>query len=120
MAGLALATNLDRAKAFSAAAKAAHDHGFAVRHITDRQFQAKRGSVTWSLLLPPTVPYCNFLVSVLEGDDGGTEVVLERNAPWWTGVIGMRGVQASFEQLVESTEKAVAAAGGKVLGRRTF
>jgi hypothetical protein len=120
MAGLVLATNLDRDRAFSAAAKAARDLGFDVRHLTERQFEAKRGSAAGALLLPPIGPYCSFLVSALDSNGGGTELVFQRNSPWWTGLMRMRSLKESFQKLANATEAAVQAAGGKVLQRRDY
>jgi hypothetical protein len=120
MPGLVLQTSLDRDKAFSAAAKAARDLGYTVETVTERQFTARRSNLAMSLLLPPFTPYCNFLVTVLEGDDGGHELVLQRNNPWWTGYFGLRAVKSAFDQLLNATEDAVEAAGGKILGQRVI
>jgi hypothetical protein len=120
MAGVAFTTDLDREQAFSAAARAARDAGFTVRHVTERQFEARRGSLAMSWLLPPVTPYCNFLISVLDGEDSLAELVLERNIPWWTGLIGLRGVQKAFDKLIKAALAAIEEAHGKVLKRREF
>ena len=120
MPGLVLLTDLDRDRAMALAIQAARALGFEIQVITEhRQFKARRSTLTRSLLLPPFTPYCNFLVTVLEGD-AGHEVVLQRNNPWWTGFFGLRAVRAAFDRLLDATEDAVEAAGGTVMGYRHF
>ncbi|HYV38411.1 MAG TPA: hypothetical protein VE988_22195 [Gemmataceae bacterium] len=120
MAGLALTTDLGLDSAMSTATKAASDLGFEVPKLTERQFRAKRGSLTLSWLLPPVTPYCNFLVTVRETEEGCVEIVLERNTPWWTGYFGVRGVEQQFDKLAAATEVAVGNMGGRVLSWRHF
>src|SRR5947208_3444003 len=109
MAGMALTTDLSRASAMAAAVQAAQLLGFEVCQLANHQFRAKLASLCRSWLLPPKTPYCNFLVTGKKLDSGFTELILERNAPWWTGYAGIRGVGAMFDRLSGAVEDAVIA-----------
>ena len=55
-----------------------------------------------------------------EGDDDTVEIRIERNSPWWTGMIGVNRVKKRAEELADAVERSIERDGGEVLRRGTF
>jgi len=119
MPGFIMGTDLDRDRAVSLAIQAAREQGFSIEPVTSREFLARRGSLGKSILLGPFRPYCRFRISALD-EEGGTEVTLQRNTPWWTSYSGVRKVHISAEKLANAIDAALGAAGGQVFDRREY
>jgi hypothetical protein len=117
MPGFSIGTDLDEDRAIAAALEAARGLGFAVAPVTGREFLARRGSLFKSLLLGPFAPYCKFRVSAVCLEDGASEVVVQRNTPWWTGFTGLRKVDVAALRLAEAVAEALTTAGGNVFSR---
>lgn len=77
----------------------AEDDGFEVEKIDRWTFRLTRGSLGASVVVGAFAEYCEFEVSVREYDEETTEVVLERNTPWWTGLIGVARVKTAIRNL---------------------
>jgi hypothetical protein len=118
MPGLLLLTDLGREQAVAAAADSARELDLTVWHLSQRQFRARRGSLVMSWLWPPLTFYCNFLITVDEGDGSVTEVVLRRNNPWWTGAKRTQAVEQLFAKLTAATQAAITNSGAKLFHRR--
>jgi hypothetical protein len=117
MSAVRFLTDLTPDAAHAAAVRAATALGFAVVARNHGQFLAATGSLARSILLPPTRPYCRFLVTVLPDGDRATKVILEQNAPWWMGLAGYQTVCDIFDELIDRTADAIETAGGEVLGQ---
>lgn len=117
MPGFIIGTDLDEDRAIAAALDAAQRLAFAIQPVTGREFVARRGSLFKSWLLGPFAPYCKFRVSAVALEDGASEVVVQRNSPWWTSYTGLRKVDAAALRLAEAVAKALTAAGGNVFSR---
>jgi hypothetical protein len=114
MAGLKFTTDLDAESLYKVAFRKAQDLGYTVREAGPAAFTAQMGNVATSVL---TGAYCDFRLSVMEYDDGN-ELVLERNAAWWTGTIGVSRVKSRAKDLMKSVKDEIAHRGGKILGEK--
>ena len=119
MAGIKLVTDMDAKLLFKIAFREAQDKGFAVEKIGDRRFTARKSSMAVSILLGAFVAYCDFVVAV-EDYDHETELVLERNSPWWTGVIGVHRVKSWATDLVKTIGDSIEDAGNRVIREKEF
>ena len=114
MAGIKLVIDMEPATALQLAWRAAQDLQFRLTPIQDGTFQASKGRAIWSLLVGPAAPHCSFTISVHSYPDGTTDLVLDRNTPWSSGVLGLRRIQAEAETLMKRSADAIEANGGKV------
>jgi hypothetical protein len=119
MPGLKFTCDLDAEALYKIAFRRAQDLGFTVRAADDRAFVATSGSLPLSFVVGAFVAYCDFRVDVEEYEDGN-ELVLERNTPWWAGMIGVSRVKAKANQLVQNIKDEVELRGGKVTREKTF
>ena len=120
MAGIRIVTNLDREKASAVAKDVARDAGFAVKEGRNGVFSLRKGSLALGLLAAPVAPHCNFDLAIEDGRDGNVELVLERNSPWWGGVVAVNQVQKRAEELMDSIAAGIEQSRGKILKRTTF
>lgn len=119
MAGFKIWTNLEPEKSYRLARREAENQDFAVRPIGDFSFSAQKGNFAVSLLVGAFIAYCDFRVDV---DDLGseTEIRIERNSPWWTGVIGVGRVKKRARDLATAIADRIEDEGGKVLKEKEF
>ena len=118
MAGFKIWTDLPADKTYRLARQAAEDLAFAVRPLTETSFSAKKGSKGLSLLIG-ALSACDFQVFVEDlGQD--REVRIERNAVWWTGLIGAQRNKARAKELSAAIAARVQQEGGKVLQEKEF
>lgn len=119
MAGFKIWTNLPPEKAFRLARRAAENLQFAVRSRGQGAFSAGKGNMALSLFVGAFVAYCDFQVYVDEvGEE--TEIRLERNSPWWTGLIGIGRVKTKATELATAIADEIEDEGGKVLQEKEF
>ena len=119
MAGFKIVTNLKADEAFKLARRAAKDRGFTVQRTEDDLgFSAAKGNLILSIFLGAIIAYCNFQVLVDEFDDGTSDVIIERNKPWWTGWLGLNRVKNAAKQLVETIADYIHENGGEVLSQK--
>jgi len=116
MPGLKFTTKLDAESLYKIAFRRAQDLGFTVRSIDDRAFSAISGSAAMTVV---GKAYCDFRIDVEEYDDGN-ELVLERNAPWWTGVIGISRVKSIAKDLFKCIKDEIELRGGKIEREKEF
>ncbi len=114
MPGFRIVTNVGADQALKIVGKAARDLGFSVGITDDLSLSACKGSLALSLVAG-IFSYCNFNIHVKEIDKDIVEVVIERNQPWWTGVIGMNSVKAKVKALADTTAQDLESAGGRIL-----
>ena len=120
MAGFSILTDMDADTALKTAKRVAKDLGFATERIDDWELSATKGNLLLSIFVGAFVAYCDFHVYVEEDRDGTVEISIERNAPWWTGVIGVGRVKNKAKELADAIENAILDKGSDVLKRGTF
>ncbi len=119
MAGYKLRTDLSAKTAYNIARKVARDLDFSLTKQGDNAFSVEKGNFPLSIFLGAFVAYCHFQVDIEEYDDS-TDIIIERNSPWWTGWIGVKRVQARAKELADCIADAIEDEGGKILKAREF
>jgi hypothetical protein len=117
MAGIKLVTDADPETALQIAWRTAQDLGFKLTPVLEGAFCASKGHMIWSMLVGPAAPHCSFRIAAFKYPDG-TDLVLERNSPWTSGLLGLRRIQGEADTLMERVADAVARAGCKVIDRK--
>jgi hypothetical protein len=117
MAGWKLEVDLGQSKVFKIAKRVAKEEGFHVVEVDDYHFEAKRGSLPLSIIAGALVAYCDFKIEV-EAYDDATDLVLTRNTPWWTGVLGVSRVKNWAKHLVDEIAKEVEEEEGAILDKQ--
>jgi hypothetical protein len=118
MAGIKLVTDGKPDAVLQLAWRAAQDLGFTLTPIADGAFQASKGHLVWSMLVGPAAPHCQFKVSAKQYPDGTTDLVLERNSAWTSGLIGRGRIIGEADALMDGTADAIQKAGSKVVERK--
>jgi hypothetical protein len=118
MAGIKLVTDADPEQGLQMAWRTAQDLGFALTPIADGTFQASKGHLVWSILVGPAAPHCQFKLSAHRYADGTTDLVLERNGAWTSGLLGLRRIKREADALMDKVAEAVQQNGGKVIERK--
>ena len=72
----------------------------------------------WSALAGPMATHSCFKLSAKRYEDGTTDVVLERNSAWTSGLLGRRRINAEAAALMDKAAEAIQANGGKVVERK--
>lgn len=114
MPGFRIVTNVGADQALKIVSKAARDLGFSVGITDDYALSASKGSFVLSLIAG-VFSYSNFKISAKELDKDVVEVVIERNQPWWTGLIGMNSVKAKVKAITDATARDLEGIGGKIM-----
>jgi hypothetical protein len=120
MPGIFLVTNMDAAGAAATVRKAARRLDFEVEEHEDGEMQLTKGSMAASIFLGAFIAYCNFHVSVRRKRDDTVEITIDRNSPWWTGVIGVNRVKSRAKELADEIEDTLRDERANVLHRETF
>lgn len=121
MAGHIIVTNLSEKAAEKLARAVARDLEFNVERDDDFTFTAGKGNLFMSLLLGAFIAYCKFEVEIAPGKyDGEVEIVINRNSPWWTGMIGINRVKKRAKELADAIADAVEEDGGEVIKVKDF
>lgn len=119
MAGHKLWTNLPAEKAYRLAKRAAKELEFDIRSLGDDAFAAQKGNMVLSFFVGAFVAYCDFRVYVDEFEEE-TEIRIERNSPWWTGLIGINRVKSRAKELANAIADRIEDQRGKVLDEKDF
>ena len=83
-------------------------------------FQLLKGSFAVSLIAGAFITYCNFAVELEYDEQGGTRFTLNRNIPWWTGLIGVSRVKTAAKKLADEIAEELEDSGGIVTNREDF
>jgi hypothetical protein len=100
--------------------RVARNMGFSVTELDAWEYQLRRGSFGWSLFLGAVIAYCNFRVNFGQGDDHQVEISIERNSPWWTGMLGINQVKSWCKRFAEALAEAIEDEGGEILEENQF
>jgi hypothetical protein len=120
MAGIRILTDSSPEVAMKAASRAAKHLEFKVYRVDDWELVAQRGNLALSIFVGAFVAYCYFHVRVFSDRGDRVEVEIERNSPWWTGVIGVNRVKNWAKSLADAIEDEIEDAGAKLYGRKDF
>jgi hypothetical protein len=121
MAGHIIVTNLEEKTALKLARDVARDLDFNVERTDEFTFNASKGNLALSIFVGAFVAYCNFTIEINRAKyEGEVEIVINRNSPWWTGVIGVNRVKSRAKELAEEIADAIEKEGGKVLSEKAF
>jgi hypothetical protein len=119
MPGLKFTTNLDPDSLYKIAFRHAQDLGYTVRDLGGRAFSATAGNAALNVLSGALHVHCDFRVAIHQYDDGN-ELVLERNAPWWTGMIGVSRVKSKAAELIGKIKEEVHLRGCSLMREKEF
>jgi hypothetical protein len=118
MAGIKVVTDAKPETVLDLAWRAAQDLSFTVTPIRDGAFDASKGHVVWSMLAGNVAPHCNFRISAKRYPDGTTDLVLERNSAWTTGLLGLRRIKTEATAVIDKTVAAIQQLGSKVIEQK--
>jgi hypothetical protein len=118
MAGILLVTGAPPEYLRDAALSASRELGFEVSSHDEWSHGASKGSLALSILFGAFVAYCDFKLYVLCPGDGTSHLVIERNNPWWTGVIGINRVKGRAVELANAVQQVMGQAGVPIYDRR--
>lgn len=90
---------------------------FGVNETAPWSLAVTKGSLAASIFVGAFVAYCDFQVHINVLPDGNTQLVLERNTPWWTGFIGVGRVKTKALELADAYGNAILSQGFQVLHR---
>ena len=121
MAGTIITTELTRKQALKIARKVARDCDYALESLSKCSFRAKQGSLTASIFLGAFIAYCNFELEIQDSRyEGEVDIVLNRNSPWWTGLIGVGRVKNRSRELASAIARSIHRGGNRVINKREF
>lgn len=120
MPGTAYITNGDPGALMDVAIHVAGGLGYGVEETAPGTLSVKQGSFVASLFLGAFIAYCDFKVVVHSPGDGSAHLVLERNSPWWTGVIGVNRVKKRARELADAYGNELVARGVPIVSRNEF
>ena len=115
MAGIKLVVDLEPETALQLAWRAAQDLSFTLTPVQDGAFEAKKGHLVWSMLAGPAATHCHFKIAAHRYVDRTTDLVLERNSAWTSGLLGRRHINAEADALMQRVAEAIGQNGGKVI-----
>jgi len=120
MAGFTVVTDLDAETVLKLVRRVGKELEFTVNRPDEFDLELQKGSLAASIFLGAFIAYCDFRVSLTEKSDGKIKITLERNCPWWTGLIGVNRVKSKAKQLIDEIEEAIQDKGGEVFSRKEF
>lgn len=118
MSGFRIITDLDVERVDKIARRTAKDQGFRVKRLDDDALSVCKGNLFVSILAGAVVAYCNFEIVLDESKKGDTKLTLERNKPWWTGLIGLSRVKKAAKALVDAIAQEIEDAGGEIMSKK--
>jgi hypothetical protein len=120
MAGHIIITNLEEKTALKLARDVARELDYNVKRSDEFSFCASKGH--WALIIIGAfIAYCNFTIDINPGKGAGeVEIVINRNSPWWTGVIGVNRVKKRAKELADQIADAIKKGGGRVISEKEF
>lgn len=117
MAGITIVTNLQAEEAVKIVTKVAKRNSFKVYRVEDWELIVQKGNLPLSIFLGAFIAYCYFRVLIEEDRSDTIAITIERNSPWWTGVIGVSRVKSWAATLADEIERAIESKGGEVVSR---
>jgi hypothetical protein len=120
MAGSSIVTDMDRETAVRLVGTVARDEGFSVERVEDDELKVGQGNLIASIFLGAFIAYCDFKVVFHPEPGNRVEIEMNRNNPWWTGIIGIGRVKNIFKKLVDAIEEEIEAAGGRIINSEDF
>ena len=94
--------------------------GYGVEDMGPGSLKISQGSFAASIFLGAFIAYCDFQVQILVPGDGTSHLVLERNNPWWTGVIGVNRVKKRARELADAYGNELVARNVQIVRRDDF
>lgn len=113
MASITIVTDLNVKEALRTVKNIAKDLDFAVSQVDDLELLVTKGNLFVSILAGAFVAYCKFHVFIEEGRDR-IRIVIKRNSPWWTGIIGVNRVKSLAKKLADGIEDEIEEQGGNL------
>jgi hypothetical protein len=121
MAGHIIITDLDEKAALKLARDVARELDYNVERTDEFTFHATKGNLALSIIVGAFVAYCYFTIEINPGKYAGeVEIIINRNSPWWTGVLGVNRVKKRAKELAEEIADAIEKDGGKVVREKDF
>lgn len=120
MSGIRIAVQTTPELLLTHAGQAAESLAFTVGSAGPQTLQLRKGSLGLSIFLGAFIAYCDFRATVQVLGNGLSQLTLERNKPWWTGVIGVSRVKGKAAELVDVLQRGLASQGLNVAGREEF
>lgn len=117
MPGTQYITNMPSQQLKDLAIHVAGGMEFGVQDIAPWSLAVTKGSLAASIFVGAFVAYCDFKVHIAVLPDGNSQLVLERNSPWWTGFIGVGRVKTKALELADAYGDAILSQGFAVLHR---
>lgn len=105
MAGFDFVIQGTEAEALEAVRTAAQAEQFEVVQEADGRFAAKKGSLPMSIFLGAFIAYCDFKFTTAPAGSGLVKLGMQRNNPWWTGLIGINRVKNAATRYADGIEK---------------
>ena len=84
--------------------------GFTVTPVDPWTLKAQKGNMAMSIFLGAFIAYCDFTGRISTAPDGSIQLAIERNKPWWTGLIGVNRVKNACNSLGDDVQRALGAA----------
>src|SRR5262245_32388106 len=117
MAGISIVTTLDAEEAVKTVSKVAKRLQFSVHRVEDWELVVQKGSLGLSIFLGAFIAYCYFHVYIEEDRRNTIAITIERNSPWWTGLIGVSRTKSWCKTHADEIEDAIENKGGEVVKR---
>jgi hypothetical protein len=105
MSGMNVLSSRPISEVMVIARETATDLGFQITDDSACAFRAGKSNLPLSILVGAFVAYCDFRVTCT-ANPGGSKVFIERNKPWWTGIIGLSRVAKQAKLLAEAIRDA--------------
>ena len=118
MAAILIVTGADPLHLRDTALGVAQSQGYEIARLDEWSHSARQGNLALSIFLGAFVAYCDFKLNVVFPGDGTSHLILERNSPWWTGVIGVNRVKGRAVDLANAIQTAIGQSGIAIYDRR--
>lgn len=121
MPGMIVTAEMDRDGALKLAKRVAKELEFEVESLGKRSFRARQGNLAASIIVGAFIAYCDFEIEIEPGRrEGNVDIVINRNSPWWTGIIGVGRVKGRARQLAEEIGETIHRKGYRVRREKEF
>jgi hypothetical protein len=115
MAGFSLAVDLSAADTLAVVTAAARRLNFSVLLLDQGELSVRKGGMFRYLLAGPALVPCDFRISLRTTAEDKSQVIIQPNRPWWTGIWGLRRVRARAEELADAIASDLRECGAKVV-----
>jgi hypothetical protein len=117
MPSIIIATDLDPKLALKTVKNVAEDLEFHVSRTDDLELLLTKGNLFASIMVGAFIAYCHFSVFIEEKGER-VRIIIQRNTPWWTGLLGVSRVKAQAKKLADRIEDDIEEQGGNLYARR--